>query len=148
MNINFFFFFQAADGIRDKLVTGVRTCALPICDGLHADICARWSLKMHGVDMATGRLGLHKTHGFPDRSGVQQMLAHFFSASGAVQASDFKIWRIKSRHADIFLRDMMRQILAKTAHAVLGGEERGVGDRVVELWYAADGNHRQNIGTL
>src|SRR5687767_15363023 len=28
-----FFFFQAEDGIRDKLVTGVQTCALPIsCD--------------------------------------------------------------------------------------------------------------------
>src|SRR5687767_15532518 len=26
------FFFQAEDGIRDKLVTGVQTCALPICD--------------------------------------------------------------------------------------------------------------------
>src|SRR5205823_8858030 len=25
------FFFQAEDGIRDKLVTGVQTCALPIC---------------------------------------------------------------------------------------------------------------------
>src|SRR5258708_15944562 len=28
-----FFFFQAEDGIRDDLVTGVQTCALPICDG-------------------------------------------------------------------------------------------------------------------
>src|SRR3989441_8002533 len=28
-----FFFFQAEDGIRDKLVTGVQTCALPICAG-------------------------------------------------------------------------------------------------------------------
>src|SRR2546425_9744034 len=28
----FFFFFQAEDGIRDKLVTGVQTCALPICE--------------------------------------------------------------------------------------------------------------------
>src|SRR6266404_9565938 len=26
------FFFQAEDGIRDKLVTGVQTCALPISD--------------------------------------------------------------------------------------------------------------------
>src|SRR5687767_15396262 len=29
----FFFFFQAEDGIRDKLVTGVQTCALPISVG-------------------------------------------------------------------------------------------------------------------
>src|SRR2546421_6225490 len=28
-----FFFFQAEDGIRDLIVTGVQTCALPICDG-------------------------------------------------------------------------------------------------------------------
>src|SRR5258708_2764182 len=26
-----YFFFQAEDGIRDDLVTGVQTCALPIC---------------------------------------------------------------------------------------------------------------------
>src|SRR6266568_556956 len=30
----FFFFFQAEDGIRDGTVTGVQTCALPICAGL------------------------------------------------------------------------------------------------------------------
>ena len=29
--IDFFFFFQAEDGIRDYKVTGVQTCALPIC---------------------------------------------------------------------------------------------------------------------
>src|SRR2546422_5109391 len=29
---HFFFFFQAEDGIRDVAVTGVQTCALPICD--------------------------------------------------------------------------------------------------------------------
>src|SRR5690554_739314 len=30
----FFFFFQAEDGIRDADVTGVQTCALPICKTL------------------------------------------------------------------------------------------------------------------
>ena len=28
--VSFVFFFQAEDGIRDRLVTGVQTCALPI----------------------------------------------------------------------------------------------------------------------
>src|SRR5256714_14910695 len=32
MRVLSFFFFQAEDGIRDKLVTGVQTCALPICE--------------------------------------------------------------------------------------------------------------------
>src|SRR5215204_6609062 len=31
MVLFFFFFFQAEDGIRDHCVTGVQTCALPIC---------------------------------------------------------------------------------------------------------------------
>src|SRR5690349_24150648 len=30
VDIHFFFFFQAEDGIRDLYVTGVQTCALPI----------------------------------------------------------------------------------------------------------------------
>src|SRR2546422_609647 len=30
----FFFFFKAEDGIRDVAVTGVQTCALPICQAL------------------------------------------------------------------------------------------------------------------
>src|SRR6266511_4177506 len=33
----FFFFFQAEDGIRDFHVTGVQTCALPICDFLEIE---------------------------------------------------------------------------------------------------------------
>src|SRR5256885_12405414 len=32
------FFFQAEDGIRDYKVTGVQTCALPICGDLLTDI--------------------------------------------------------------------------------------------------------------
>src|SRR5258708_13517218 len=34
---SFFFFFQAEDGIRDDLVTGVQTCALPIYRRLERD---------------------------------------------------------------------------------------------------------------
>src|SRR2546425_8849940 len=36
-----FFFFQAEDGIRDKLVTGVQTCALPISPPLSHERCQR-----------------------------------------------------------------------------------------------------------
>src|SRR5437667_7579109 len=32
VDILVFFFFQAEDGIRDRDVTGVQTCALPICE--------------------------------------------------------------------------------------------------------------------
>src|SRR5205823_7304881 len=47
------FFFQAEDGIRDKLVTGVQTCALPICAPTDLDrvlpqadfvaVCCQWT---------------------------------------------------------------------------------------------------------
>src|SRR5437762_13470003 len=40
----FFFFFQAEDGIRDTSVTGVQTCALPICS----------PLRQPGVDVKEG----------------------------------------------------------------------------------------------
>src|SRR2546421_9124000 len=36
----FFFFFQAEDGIRDLIVTGVQTCALPIWRRHHAVVVA------------------------------------------------------------------------------------------------------------
>src|SRR5258708_30469476 len=40
-----FFFFQAEDGIRDDLVTGVQTCALPISTKLTAENCPRKPLQ-------------------------------------------------------------------------------------------------------
>src|SRR5256885_3978318 len=39
----FFFFFQAEDGIRDYKVTGVQTCALPICCPCGSRRRPRWS---------------------------------------------------------------------------------------------------------
>ena len=33
-----FFFFQAEDGIRDVAVTGVQTCALPICEAINQQV--------------------------------------------------------------------------------------------------------------
>src|SRR5258708_37458614 len=54
-----FFFFQAEDGIRDDLVTGVQTCALPICrelefiaGGKRAFNDAHWDRGRRGVGSA------------------------------------------------------------------------------------------------
>src|SRR3712207_8068051 len=51
---NCFFFFQAEDGIRDIGVTGVQTCALPICRGAHQttrDVgVKRWCRVSHGAN--------------------------------------------------------------------------------------------------
>src|SRR2546429_7128040 len=50
-----YFFFQAEDGIRDVAVTGVQTCALPICHRLgraHRDfpcVLAKETLESHAI---------------------------------------------------------------------------------------------------
>ena len=41
---NCFFFFQAEDGIRDDLVTGVQTCALPILGFHNVFVCCHVSV--------------------------------------------------------------------------------------------------------
>src|SRR3712207_8107410 len=48
----FFFFFQAEDGIRDHCVTGVQTCALPICSPGSIGACATPSRVFKGMRMA------------------------------------------------------------------------------------------------
>src|SRR2546425_12603090 len=42
-SVLYFFFFQAEDGIRDKLVTGVQTCALPIAFDIETKELAKHS---------------------------------------------------------------------------------------------------------
>src|SRR5699024_11933966 len=43
VDVLLFFFFQAEDGIRDRNVTGVQTCALPICYDVLAVISCCYS---------------------------------------------------------------------------------------------------------
>src|SRR5256885_7859285 len=59
--ILFFFFFQAEDGIRDYKVTGVQTCALPIC--ALADLLLNRP-NVEDVDVAADRLHVepHRGH--------------------------------------------------------------------------------------
>src|SRR2546425_4034727 len=50
-----FFFFQAEDGIRDKLVTGVQTCALPIsAAGRHDPGTARQAADRNAHEQGAG----------------------------------------------------------------------------------------------
>src|SRR5690606_39997770 len=43
-----FFFLQAEDGIRDFHVTGVQTCALPICFGKATELIRRFNRRRAG----------------------------------------------------------------------------------------------------
>src|SRR5690606_40774397 len=55
------FFFQAEDGIRDFHVTGVQTCALPICDDVQAWLAplddARTAVEVHAERTVSRLLG-------------------------------------------------------------------------------------------
>src|SRR5205823_10380174 len=50
-----FFFFQAEDGIRDKLVTGVQTCALPISGRFYPSNPAELTALIHKCTAADPR---------------------------------------------------------------------------------------------
>src|SRR3989440_3709951 len=70
----FFFFFQAEDGIRDLIVTGVQTCALPIYDQSRAELerrvnflllnvqAAYWNLYVAYVTLYVNDQGLRQSH--------------------------------------------------------------------------------------
>src|SRR3989454_7548763 len=85
----FFFFFQAEDGIRDYKVTGVQTCALPICTSK-----ANFNVKPHPFYVASGR-GCRIT----DLDGVERLDAiNNFTALVHGHALDRKSTRLNSSH--------------------------------------------------
>src|SRR2546425_8596832 len=51
-----FFFFQAEDGIRDKLVTGVQTCALPICRRRNPGLPGGSRISLWRIEQAAGMM--------------------------------------------------------------------------------------------
>src|SRR2546427_11561688 len=70
-----FFFFQAEDGIRDLTVTGVQTCALPIC-GHEASVTCRASTRSSRRCPERGdrdiRLSLHAPRSWPAADHVHR----------------------------------------------------------------------------
>src|SRR2546427_52805 len=79
----FFFFFQAEDGIRDLTVTGVQTCALPICGT---------TLDRPGYDLCGVFVGSEGTLGIATKvilrvvrrpAQIQTLLAAFHSTNEA-----------------------------------------------------------------
>src|SRR5438552_18812931 len=55
--MSIFFFFQAEDGIRDDLVTGVQTCALPICNSKVVRVRAKYSSSCWRARASTAAAG-------------------------------------------------------------------------------------------
>src|SRR5207247_8063993 len=84
LSFSFFFFFQAEDGIRDPVVTGVQTCALPISWEAPGPIgacrsapgpssSARRCPRMRpGDSTGTGRESIGKRHGYEASSTCRE----------------------------------------------------------------------------
>src|SRR5207248_8257877 len=81
--IMFFFFFQAEDGIRDRTVTGVQTCALPISIAFEA-----WSWSPDGTKLAGIK---HLAHGVHSGIGIYD-----FSSKTYDWVTDFGDWPLRS----------------------------------------------------
>src|SRR5207249_8560107 len=62
------FFFQAEDGIRDRNVTGVQTCALPISVVAHLD---SWDLGTGATDNGTGSIATLEAARIIAQSGLK-----------------------------------------------------------------------------
>src|SRR5580700_3494221 len=99
--IELVFFFQAEDGIRALYVTGVQTCALPICGGADCELCAEQAqVRRHrdclcataGAPVPIGRgsppaaeLGGHSgflgLHGIEDPTMIRPLATMFWSVA-------------------------------------------------------------------
>src|SRR2546430_11728333 len=83
-----FFFFQAEDGIRDLTVTGVQTCALPICMARRGRL--RWYQIVWGPNKMTWDRGGLKPGMLPGLLGYRLRLAHHGGFPGFAEGeSDF-----------------------------------------------------------
>src|SRR3989441_753978 len=92
-----FFFFQAEDGIRDKLVTGVQTCALPISHGQRARPARRVRHRdgRPGLGRPRARAGAGERHGqrgresqVARRAGERRSLPAESAGPGALAPGD------------------------------------------------------------
>src|SRR2546421_1357158 len=78
---SFFFFFQAEDGIRDLIVTGVQTCALPICARVWAGIGAY----KNTVDGTVEQIGVARSLG---TAGVVLYSYDFMARHGGMRPGE------------------------------------------------------------
>src|SRR2546422_3682854 len=75
----FCFFFQAEDGIRDVAVTGVQTCALPICEFTEPYAIMEQALAEAGKAGVFGDLRIHLHRGagaYIDRKSTRLNSSH------------------------------------------------------------------------
>src|SRR6266850_7448911 len=128
MVIFYFFFFQAEDGIRDYKVTGVQTCALPICAANDIEAIAVEAREIASVEPALAIDGLRRQI----RGAV--VAAHDVAAAN-VKLADFTFrhrYAVERPDASLDARQQRpyRMIGARRIEAHSGYSGRTFGDAV------------------
>src|SRR5208283_5746540 len=112
----FFFFFQAEDGIRDRDVTGVQTCALPIC----IEALSRGAAHVTFVERAPAALRVLR--GNLERLGIAGGFRIHPGSTGAFLRSAAETGPKPERYEVVFLDppyDAVREVAATLS--LLGG---------------------------
>src|SRR5437867_2013798 len=133
---SFFFFFQAEDGIRDRTVTGVQTCALPISGDVFLLGSHAWRIVKVRADrvLVDDAQGMSPTIPFwkgehPSRSWELGLAVGRLrrDAADRLDAADFVDWAERECGLDAHAASAMRQWLVK-AGEVLDGvpDDQGV----------------------
>src|SRR2546425_4953973 len=116
-----FFFFQAEDGIRDKLVTGVQTCALPISPGASRASCGADTLRAPRLDSYTGT-----SDGRDATASAPQGLAVAGRSPGGLVRIGLLLHRLVrlGAHPDAGMRNRDHEAVAHPQRTRLVGGER------------------------
>src|SRR6266705_6353364 len=83
-----FFFFQAEDGVRDRTVTGVQTCALPISPSRRGEVTRRYrgDTLILETEWRTAGGAVRLTDFMPPRAGQAPVLVRIVEGlEGAVE---------------------------------------------------------------
>src|SRR5690606_39848511 len=98
----YYFFFQAEDGIRDFHVTGVQTCALPICAGVQLGQLQEQQRVLGGTrQVVEQRLGALVAGLAGWQAQLDQTLLGKQRQAGAGFIQDRKSTRLNSSHVKI-----------------------------------------------
>src|SRR5206468_7380672 len=91
-------FFQAEDGIRDLIVTGVQTCALPICTQPLSvvEFCHRFDGLLSSLD-ASHKLGLAVSGSSLTVGKCWQVTSEHFQHAEVAELADAQIGRASCR---------------------------------------------------
>ena len=116
----FLFFFQAEDGIRDRLVTGVQTCALPISSNDNIEVA-----KLHSKEM---NLNIKYIHCSPENLNFKNEFDVILNMEVVEHVSNVSLFmqncsKLIKKNGIMFVATINKN-LKSYIFAILGAEDR------------------------